>query len=107
MYTRVRRTPRAVDLVHEHVVDPKFSYTTAVYCIVAYTAVYRTRVPAVPTGCIRTKITVELQLRVTLSKVCAAKRHNVSFVGSSGFYSIFQHTDGNRPHSMACGGQHS
>ena len=34
------------------------------------------------------------------------KRHNVSFVGLSGFYSIFQHTDGKRPHSMACRGQH-
>jgi hypothetical protein len=47
------------------------------------------------------------QLRVRLWKVCAATRHNVSFVGSSGFYAIFQHTDGNRLHSMACGGQHS
>jgi hypothetical protein len=58
---------------------------------------------------VRTKITVQLQVRVTLSKVCAAKRHAVSFVGSGVFYWIFQHTDGNRPHStcMACGGRHS
>jgi hypothetical protein len=46
-----------------------------------------------------------------LSKGCVAPRNNVSFVGSGGFYSIFQHTDGNRLHSMACGaccgGQHS
>jgi hypothetical protein len=38
-------------------------------------------------------------VRVKLSKVCASPRHNVSFVGSGGFYSIFQNTDGNRLHS--------
>ena len=41
-----------------------------------------------------------------LRKSNIRKRHNVSFVGLGGFYSIFQHTDGKRPHSMACRGQH-
>ena len=52
------------------------------------------------------KVIVKHQVWCFLSKVCSAKRHNVSFVGSGGFYSIFQHTDGNRSHSMACRGQH-
>ena len=41
-----------------------------------------------------------------LQKSNIRKRHNVSFVGLGGFYFIFQHTYGKRPHSMACRGQH-
>ena len=59
-------------------------------------------------------VSVPLSMRVIMkhevwsfiSKVRSAKRHNVSFVGLGDFYSMFQHTDGNRPHSMACRGQH-
>ena len=45
--------------------------------------------------------------RQALKSLRSAKTQRTSFVGSGSFYSIFQHTNGDRPHSMACGGQHS
>ena len=68
-------------------------------------SVQRLRGTAVPVP-LSMKVIAKHEVWCFLSKVCSAKRHNVSFVGSGGFYSIFQHTDGNRPHSMACRGQH-
>ena len=52
------------------------------------------------------KVGMKPEVHRNLRKSNIRKRHNVSFVGLSGFYSIFQHTDGKRPHSMACRDQH-